>query len=284
MYEYTPSNTYIFENWLETWFPRYLDGPGSNFDAFIVFAIAADLKALIEYELKPDYWVDSDKHKGYLMRVAATGERLSSSLSSRESMVRHLIKLGCPVDTPVIYWSDIDYKTNCTLLSWLLRNKRHRRISENDALSLAIILLENGASTQAPAFYDPALQGRRRTVLYSCILHNNVKAVELLLPYGPYYSYISYENYISVLDQELVFTVFMRERHWGEGTMSDILRKDGLFGNWMKLFPEEPSITMAILHSGFSTSIGNSQVGESVAWALQKTWGDTGLSSIVNHM
>ncbi|TVY26816.1 Protein SERAC1 [Lachnellula hyalina] len=282
-----PDSAYRFDMWINTWFPRHPHGPMKPFDAFVGFAIAADLKALIEYELKPDYWVDLDErrgYRGYLIRVAATGQRYSSSQSSRESMVRHLIKLGCPVDTPVIYWSDTDYNTNCTLLSWLLRNKPNRRISENDALSLARILLENGASTEARAFSDPALQGRERAVLYSCILHNNGKAVELLL---------EYEADTSVIDQELVFTVFMRDR-LGESTMSDILRKNGILGvlgfdtmgNWIKPFRQEISILM-VLFGGCLTSlasIGSSQVGESVAWALQNIRGDNGPSLIVNHM
>ncbi|TVY33775.1 hypothetical protein LSUB1_G007295 [Lachnellula subtilissima] len=276
MLDSTPSNTYRFDKWIKTWFPT--QNTLQRFDALINFAIYADLKALIEYELKPDYWVDSGKHKGYLMRVAATGPRLSSSLSSRESMVRHLIKLGCPVDIPVANRRDADYRTfNCTLLNWLLRNKPHRDISEDYAFSLARILLENGASTEARAFCDPALQGRDCTMLYSCILHNNVKAVELLL---------AYEADTSVIDQELVFAVFMRERHWDENTMSerhwdettmsDMLRKNDILGNWLEFLHEKPSINMAILHSGFSASFGSSQVGVSVAWALLKTWGDSG--------
>lgn len=268
-----PNSIYRFKDWALLCLPRQgVLHPIKPFDLFIGYAIFADLKALVEYELKPGYWADSDQ--GHLFQLAATGQRLSSSLSSRESMLRHLIKLGCPVDIPFLMLHEHESLFR-TLLSWVLRDQPHEHISEDAALSLARILLENGANQEAQAFSDPALQGRERTVLYSCILHNNVKAVELLL---------AHEADTSVIDQELMFTVWTRERFEGGSSMLDILRKNVLLRhwNWNTFQSKEPSNPMGVLPSGCFASIGSSQIGESVAWSLQKTWGDTRPMSIVN--
>ncbi|TVY15310.1 Protein SERAC1 [Lachnellula arida] len=252
-------NIYSLAKWGHLWFPRHLSSmkPLDLVDVFIGFAICADLKALVEYELKCGHWVVSSKDKwllGDLMRLAATGQRISSSLSSRESLVRHLIKLGWPVYMSVndSRRDTDDHTLDCTLLARLLRNKPHKHISQDDALSLARILLENGADQEAQAFPDPALQGRKRTVLYSCILHNNVNAVELLL---------AHEAETLVIDQELMFTVWMREKFEGGNTMSEILVKNGILWNSAKVIWAEPCIPMCILLSGCFASIGSPQLG-----------------------
>lgn len=74
-----------------------------DYDSLLLaLAVAADLKGLVAYELGGPTFSNSltkilDRGP-CLLRIAATGDRLSSSPASRESMVKHLLSLGYPVN------------------------------------------------------------------------------------------------------------------------------------------------------------------------------------------
>jgi hypothetical protein len=150
------------KSWIIREIPHYAQSFGrlSPYDQFMALAAAADLKMLIAHELDTDPLI---ARSATILTMAATGQRLSSTSASRESMVKLLLKFrldinfrGLALDTEDLNLSISSLKSYCTPLTWVLRQESQKYISMEEAISLARLLLKNGANPNADAVPDPS--------------------------------------------------------------------------------------------------------------------------------
>ena len=187
----------------------------SEINLLLILAAAADLKTLSSYLVERG---DRQEALAYIyemanatiLTMAATGQRLSTTSASREPMIKLLLKYG-------IYQNGIcnspDAEDAQALLSpfsrdvfrkplaWVLRCDPQKYISKEERYSIARLLLEHGADPNALAVPD-ACCGDETSLLYSCVKHCDVEAVQLLL---------LHEVDTSIIDHPLIFNFRMKE-------------------------------------------------------------------------
>jgi hypothetical protein len=243
---------------------------------FVVLAAAADLKGLISYEIS----TVGDQVKAaskWILAMVATGPRLSTTSPSRESMVKLLLKAGLDIDmtTNGVELEDFQVRSGTkgeeiityldaisrTTLSWLLRQESQKYILKEEAISLARLLLENGANPNTWAVPDSSCP-QATSLLYSCILHYDIEAVKLLL---------LHEADTLVIDHQLVFNIWVTEKIRRETTMSDLLREYDFNFRWGPELMSTPALL--VMQSGWPVGIGSSEIGTIVGWAHRKTGG-----------
>jgi hypothetical protein len=264
-------------SWIIRELPQYKHTLGrlNPYVQFIVLAAAADLKDLISYEISTGRG-NVNSASTWILAMVATGPRLSTSSASRESMVKLLLKAGLDIDIPtrgieledfqVMIENDppiIDHSEvlSRTILSWLLRQESQKYVLKEESISLARLLLENGANPNALAVPDSSCpQGT--SLLYSCILHYDIEAVKLLL---------LHEADTLVIDHLLVFNIWMTEKIRGETTMSELLREYDINFRWGTELMSTPALL--VIQSGWPVGIGSSEIGKIVGWAHHKTRG-----------
>jgi hypothetical protein len=232
------------QSWIYRELPQYQQSLGnvSPRIQLLALAAAADLKEVVTSEFEsnsssgsfPDSFPDSLPNSSIdfalILQMATVGQRLSSSSASRESMVTVLlgilVKRGLNVDNiefvlPNLFketeYVDFPYQIEGTPLAWILRHVilPHKHVSHEEALSIASLLLENGASPNTMAISDT--RSPRRTLLLDCILHYDVEAVKLLL---------LYEADPSVVDRKVAFALWITEQIQQETAMSTLLKEN----------------------------------------------------------
>lgn len=146
-----------------------------------------------------------------------------------------------------------------TLLAWILRQIPQKHISKEERLSLARLLLENGANPNTLSVPDPPCQDEfdKSSLLYTCILNYDVEAVKLLL---------LHEADMSVVDHQLIFHVLMTEQIRGGSAMSNVLKEYDV----QTLWPIDLISARLVMQSGCSIGIGSSKIGTIVGRALPK--------------
>jgi hypothetical protein len=215
-------------SWLHRELPQYQQSLGTlrPWHLLLALAAAADLKGIVTSEIE-SYLSSHFKSPidfALILQMVTTGKRLSSSSASRESMVKLLLgRLGnIEAHPPVLFRAteSEDFANNNigTPLAWILRHVPHKHISRDEALSLASLLLENGAYPDNLAIPD-AILPKRRTILLDCILHYDVEAVKLLL---------LYEADLSVINLHVAAALRITEQIRQETAMSTLLQENGI--------------------------------------------------------
>jgi hypothetical protein len=252
-----------FQGWIAREHPTYTQSFGGlDWDTwFLALTAAADLKGLVTYQFERFqgtqlHHIQTPDKQASVLTMVATGKRLSTSLASRESMIKHLFKVGvtsrgsCYRLEPNLQWGDsIVWRKDYTPLAWVLRQTTQRHISKKEGRSIAKILLENGADPNTPAVPDSCCP-HGTFLLYSCIRHYDVEAVRLLL---------LHEANTRDMDLPLTFHVKMSEQMRGNMLMSDLLKEYGIDCIWDT--EALHSTVLLVLLSGFPVGIGSSQMG-----------------------
>jgi hypothetical protein len=234
------------------------------YDIFLILAAAADLKGLIAHEMST-YGENFPKDLHILVMVS-TGPRLSTTSASRESMVKLLLKFEFDINawTMPLELEDEELLPGThfsrTPLAWVLRQESQRYISKEEAISLARLLLENGANPNTLAVPDPSCPDGT-SLLYSCILHYDVEAVKLLLLHGAD---------TSIINQQLMFHLSVMEKIRGETTMYDLLREYEVQAT--RAFKEMYRPARLMQQSMFAIGIGSSEIASIVqsGWPISQ--------------
>jgi hypothetical protein len=270
-----PQDSLSFESWIIQELPQYASSLGvtgvlSSRSQLKALAAAAALKDFLTYELSTHGHLSP-----YVLAMAATGKRLSTSSASRESMVKLILSFGADSDDPIpaldvttvdpfhASTTRVQYNHPRTTLAWILRQKSQQYISKEERLSLATLLLENGADPNTRTVPD-SLRGSDRpgrpSLLYTCILHYDVEAVKLLL---------LHEADIFDIDRPLIFNVLMTEQIRGRREMSKVLKEYHV----QTLYPMDliPISARLVMQSGCLIGIGSSKIGRIFGRANYKT-------------
>jgi hypothetical protein len=137
-------------------------------------------------------------------------------------IVKRGLKLEVIINTPLptlFRATESEYLINVcmgTPLTWILGHLPHNHISREQALSLASLLLENGASPNSKAIPVTNLLWCS-SLLLDCILHYDVEAVKLLL---------LHEADPSVVDRRAAFALWITEHVRQETAMSTLLKEN----------------------------------------------------------
>jgi hypothetical protein len=202
-------NTLKIHDWIREQYPEYEHFFQSVSARVVLLALiaAADLKGVIASLVSPFQpsdvpaeWSEfrTDLPEGGVTATAlvmvALGPRLSTTSTSRESMIKHLLELRIHADSGIgplereeaerlfglgIPGSATKYPT----LSWVLSKTPQKHISKAEAYFVATLLLESGANPNALAIPHESCPGDH-SLLYDCIRHHDMEAVRLLLLHG----------------------------------------------------------------------------------------------------
>jgi hypothetical protein len=267
MFEVEEVDQSTFKDWILRELPQYARSleTSDNYAPYLALAAAAGLKGLINYEFTHRFQAIRSP---YILAMVTTGPRLSTTSASRESIVKLLLKFGVNINVgiPPIGPADMELLARIsgreeptrTSLAWVLRQGSQKHISKEEGLSLARLLLENGADPNTLAVPDPPCP-EGASLLYSCILHYDVEAVKLLL---------LHEANASVIDPQLISNVTIMETVRGETTMSDLFGEYNVQTEWAPNTLSAPALLM--LQYGYSIGIGSSQFGTVVGMAFRK--------------
>jgi hypothetical protein len=235
----------------------------SHTTLFLALTVAADLKTLSNYLLEEGYLDQGHVAHATILTMAAAGRRLSTTSASREPMIKLLLKYGIyqnglcnspdPEDAQAPP-SRFDRGVRRTPLAWVLRCDPQKHISKEERYSIARLLLEHGADTNALAVPD-ACCGDKTSLLYSCIQHCDVEAVRLLL---------LHETDTSVIDHPLIFRLRMRNKRRAT-IMLDLLQDHHCQTIWDRETMHPAALL--VMESGCAAGIGSPLISSEVGYS-----------------